>query len=543
MFIITGNYALAKQAEEDYQQFMPNGGELITLQQDHFLVLGKGYHVPCSAALSGGTAWVIGTLFDIEGRFNAEAILCYKDINSLQNALKENAMTHVLFGHYIVICDCEDGTVVYTDPIGCLNVYYYNGDNEYIVGNDLLEIGALSGVSRLNDNVVLEFLARQSNTGSGTLFDSIKRMRIGCALSVSGNNADETLVSTYSIRPMTREAFSDRIRNYFQAVNKYPGRIQADLSAGHDTRFVTACAKAYIDHFTFFTAGNESDDGVDNEISKCIAEKLNIPIEKFDHSPLEKDQEMFWHASATLRDIHRSSEWPAMFAARYNQADLALGGYGGEIVRAKYADQHDLHHFIRDYYKGKIIEKDYGIKGYIPYEQSVLEQYIIPQGMNPDLLYNWYYTAAKMRIWGSAFLQMSTLYGDVLHPFMDWYMIEAVLGFDLKELQGSKLMNSIISEFAPEISGMPINQHLNAEEDKSIMQQIKESVKNGCLRGLYSAYKINQYRRSTKQIERVPSINTKLDVNHLLNGVNKTIRARMVSVLDICDYIAQKQRK
>lgn len=76
------------------------------------------------------------------------------------------------------------------------------------------------------------------------------------------------------------------------------------------------------------------------------------------------------------------------------------------------------------------------------------------QGLNRELLPNWYYAVAKMRIWGSGCIHHALLYGDVVHPLMDWYLMHPIFGFDRTELRDAKLQMRLIELFAPELAGI-----------------------------------------------------------------------------------------
>ena len=76
------------------------------------------------------------------------------------------------------------------------------------------------------------------------------------------------------------------------------------------------------------------------------------------------------------------------------------------------------------------------------------------------MIQNWYYAAVQMRIWGSGYIQMSNLYGDVVHPFMDWYLMNPIFGFGLDEVKDAKLQQYVIDSFAPELKDVPINCHM-----------------------------------------------------------------------------------
>lgn len=151
---------------------------------------------------------------------------------------------------------------------------------------------------------------------------------------------------------------------------------------------------------------------------------MNVPCQHLggiDFSQLEENFELMYHCTCLLRDAKRSVKMPLLFSGKFSGCDLSLGGYGGEIIRAKYNIYPNIKQFTSCFYKTFEAEKICGFKKYGQQISEELNSYYKPENLSPDLIQNWYYATAKTRIGGSAFLQMSSMYGDVIHPFMDWY--------------------------------------------------------------------------------------------------------------------------
>lgn len=79
----------------------------------------------------------------------------------------------------------------------------------------------------------------------------------------------------------------------------------------------------------------------------------------------------------------------------------------------------------------------------------------------------------KVRIWGSAMIQTSMIFGDTLHPFMDWELLGALFGLGEEIEHSEDLQKEIIHYFCPNIDSYPINRHMNAKSgSKSFLENI-----------------------------------------------------------------------
>lgn len=135
---------------------------------------------------------------------------------------------------------------------------------------------------------------------------------------------------------------------------------------------------------------------------------------------------------------------------KYENFDLILGGYGGESLRAKYNDQS-----IPEYYSAKSARRLFHDEEYENNIQEKIAQY--PSIGNEEQFMNYIYTVDRMRIWGGAWISMAHLYGDMLHPFMDWYLINPIFSKNPHELKGGKYQSRLINYFAPQLDEIPIN--------------------------------------------------------------------------------------
>mgnify|MGYP004454039371 FL=1 len=483
--------------------------------------------------------FIIGTIFNKDG-FGQEIFTrftCYeKFITELKNSEQK------FFGHYVVICmDVENQSVeVIPDRMGLINTYYANGDkDDYYISNDVLLVSKYSENTLLYRQAVYEFVLLEANVGVETIFENVFRIKLGNELLLTNDMMQEKEVYKYFIEQMDRKTYLKRITEYFSFFNNYKKRIASDISAGYDTRLILSIANEIVDKIKGFSAKNDCDGGVDEEISKIITDRLHIDcyfMESYDNVVInERDKKLVLHGSSALRDSNNSGKWGHLFRERYKHADLILGGYGGEIMRAKYNRYSDIKDFIEQYYKGNEAEKICKFVGFKEHIQQELDECVIPENLTSEMIQNWYYAAVQMRIWGSGYIQMSNLYGDVVHPFMDWYLMNPIFGFGLDEVKDAKLQQYVIDSFAPELKDVPINCHMGGKV--SFKEKLKRFIHyHKTIRNVATLTycRLRNYRQNSRKnfkLDILPPCNESIDWESQQHKLGKAIASRTQSIV------------
>lgn len=549
LFCITDSYISASKIKDDYDKIFPNTSAIYELSDNIYLTITSGFKKDFHYKKIGSNyIFLCGTIFTKNG-FNQTVLDSIIDPAQFTESLKSDSQN--VFGHYIIIIynSAQNSLSIYTDRVGCLNVYYASfSAQSYIISNDLTETSIISGFSELEVQAVGEFLMTESNVNSLTFFKGIKRLSLGNKLLLVHNNVTEQPFYQYTITRLNMAAYLERINTYFDALNSYPGKISVDLSGGYDTRLITSIAYKKLRSFSAFSICNRFDNGIDYELSSAISSILDISCHYLDYSNYTNISEQYpliYHSTSLLRDAKRSQRMPLLFSNKFSHCGLSLGGYGGEILRAKYNTYPNVKHFIRYYYKSFEAEKICKLNNYHLTLQTELNNYLIPQYLCSDLLQNWYYAVAKMRIWGSAYLQMGSLYGDIIHPFMDWYLMGPIFGFSVSDLSHGKLQKNIIETYAPSLKGLPINQHLNALPRKLNKNDIFEkilSINNWNFRHYFQYVRLKScYLRERKSTHKsnysIIPVTNELDYNKLLYQCGISTSQRFYHILCAKKYI------
>lgn len=541
MFFITTNKKKAGLIKEDYKQIYKYVSvyeyfnmSVITTSKSSKKMLIKSFEE--------NTILIAGTIFNKDS-FNETLINSYKDFNIFVEDLKSNAQK--FFGHYVVIIiDAARKSVeVVTDRVGLINVYYtMSGEGNYI-SDDLLEIGKINN-SKLYDQAVYEFLLTESNVGKESIFEDVFRLSFGKQLLLQNEVIKEKDIYDYRIETLSKEEYIKRIEYYFKCFNNFAGKISTDLSAGYDTRLINAIAYKTIEHFEGFNNKNINvDRGCDGEISKIMADRLDIKLHCFDANVAREcgkdDYLTVLRETGALRDAKRSRRLGILLENKYKICDLAIGGYGGEVVRAKYNKYTGMIGFVANYYQGDEGEKICKFKDYSNKVMNELKEYRTPGVVDSEILQNWYYAVARMRIWGSGFIHLSLLYGDVVHPFMDWYLLNPLFGFKKEELCGAKLQLELINTFAPQLSDLPINAKMNTSVKNMTVKKNIENVliSNIMIKRVYYRCRniIESFMLTDNMAEELLNYSN-MDVKRISKKCGKRVAQRMQTIISACRY-------
>jgi hypothetical protein len=423
--------------------------------EDIFCAISEGVNkkAPYIEKNTNTMALSLGTFFT-ESTFSPEKIFSSIDMFSFCEAT-----TKQLFGHYVFILFSKNTLRIVTDPVGLISVYFSQAENDFNISNDPSLLAGLSGNCELSQFGAQQFLLNESTSCGHTLFKGVKRLTLGFELVLENSTLWEKRLYSLDPEVLTLKEYMDRISVYFSAINNYPGRIATELSAGFDTRLIAACASKFVDNLTGITNQNKFDGGVDEEVARIVAKFLDLDVTVIERpNDDDVDKSTLLHMLLGSRDIERSVAWPEISKRKYEHAELILGGYGGESLRAKYCHYSSIENFVLGFYNGNKIEGKPHRDDYLTkFTHELRELFTNNNIKNMPFLCNYIYSLDRMRIWGGGGVNAMMFYGDRLHPFMDWYLLNPVLNFSTEELKGGRLQAMIIENFVPELMNIAIN--------------------------------------------------------------------------------------
>jgi hypothetical protein len=415
--------------------------------------------------IRNGQIYAFGLFFNERG-FLGEALEQVECHESLEKTLKEG-----LFGHYVFVVVTDGRINIVADKVGMLNVFYYQNAENLCVSTDLQLIGESMPGIKPSSQGVKEFIFNESTIGSRTVFENVKRLRFGKAISIANDLVLEKKYYNYVFENLSFEEYVHRVEKYFTLLNKYDGRMTTDLSGGFDTRLVAAVAHKAIRKIEANSNSNQFDGGVDDFLSPIVARKLKLKLTKLRNKDACDDRQKMLHYFSVGRDIIRSRFWPSRLETKYKLFDLSLGGYGGETIRAKYNDlsTDDLYSSSEAF---KVLnDQEY----HVLVNAELNESYDFQM---PLQWANFVYTVDRMRVWGGAQVYANFLYGQTLHPFMDWHLINPIFSFDAGTLKGGGFQKELIRTFAPQVDNVPINSKNRVRYKIDLIKKwLKEKIK------------------------------------------------------------------
>lgn len=498
LFLITNNKDRVKIIEKEFNKLFNKNAETINLDNQLFLTVTAAYRDQIvRKKTKSGNIFGFGTFFSKEG-FHEDALQSVDDLDSFLNQQRKG-----LFGHYILVIQEKESLHVVTDKIGMLNVYYTEKDGKFYISNDLVTASISSNNTCLSEQGSKQFIMRESTIGRYTIFKDVNRLCLGNLLKATKDNIREEKIYSYNLESLTLDEYIERITDYFTCLNRFNKKISADMSGGFDTRMIAAIGHKLVEHLEANTNPNQFDGGIDEKLSPIIAEKLKLPLTIISNkTSVEIEKPLMLHGFSVGRDIIRSKQWPNRMKTKYEKCKLVLGGYGGETLRAaKHNKTNKISQIVEGYYNGREAENLFELQGYINTSIEELKSYQFDELTLNYQNANWIYSVDRMRIWGGAQVLMSSLYGDILHPFMDWHLINPIFLWDVSELKNGKRQQEIIKRFAPELENIPINSLKNKQDFiGSIKTKGKNKIKyNNNLRLIIMKTRRTIYRKQNKR--------------------------------------------
>lgn len=453
-FLLTNDPEKALKASHEYEEVMQEKTKLTRLG-DAFLVTADKNLVTVERE-NGLRIVCLGFVFSNDG-FLAE---CFKNVSCISEIL---SLYNELRGQFIIIAYQDGVGYVINDKIGMLNLYHHLENSYYLVSSNSVLLAKLIKPS-LNFFAVKQFLLTESTSGSHTFFEGVSRVafdkvvRFGKSFNVIED------VKAFEIPQLSRQEYIRRIEDYFDLLNCYRGNISCDLSGGFDTRLVISFARK-INELSANTNPNQLDGGIDLQLASTIANRLGIKLDTISNQEnCDVNYRLGVFSYNMARDIIRSKQWPQRLHKKYRKADLILSGYGGESVRTKYNN-------IRTstFYRTEDAVRLFGDRTYECETEKVFSSYLYNDKKQRE---NLAYTLERMRVWGGAQVYLHSLYGKILHPFMDWYLVSPIFGFSKSSMQGRSFQLSLINSVAPELINIPVN-----SLKKSFLSEISSSIK------------------------------------------------------------------
>lgn len=442
LFFISKNININSDIQSEVSQYIKNiEADLINV--NYQIIFSKDD--VCKKQIENGYVWGFGVFFNENGFYET----ALKDVITFRDLA---VTVSDLFGHFVFVVEFEGNIYIITDKVGMINVFYTENDAGIYVSSSLPCIGLSQKEITLNTQSVKEFIFTESSIGEDTVLQGVKRLTLGKSIKIIGNRLEVKDFHNYEFEKLELSEYIERIEKYFRLLNKFDGTVSTDLSGGFDTRLVASISHKFVDPLEANTNTNRFDGGVDDHLSKIIANKLKLSLLKInngDEIPVPKSLNFFFNFG---RDFIRSRNWINRLEKKYDAVDLSLGGYGGEVLRAKYNSMDPS-----EYYKFEDAIRVFGEGNYEINISKKLSGLYDSFCVDSAQYMNFIYAVDRMRIWGGVQVYLNFLFGKTLHPFMDWHLMGPVFSFPIDDLKEASLQKHLILHFAPQLTGIPVN--------------------------------------------------------------------------------------
>ncbi|MDD2870370.1 MAG: hypothetical protein PHS49_00120 [Candidatus Gracilibacteria bacterium] len=204
-------------------------------------------------------------LEQIENKYNGDVKNLFAILNSTEG---------------IYICVIQDflsnKTHIINDKLGLYPFYYYKNGNDFRYSDDLIKLGNTINKSFLNLESILEIFQLGYITQNKTIICQINKISPGSILTFSDDKISE--LNYYLLTENHLNGVSEIYDAFKNGIKKrYIGeKMYSDLSGGFDSRLImlTMVKKLKLENTIYRT--NKNYDENDLEISKILANKLNL---------------------------------------------------------------------------------------------------------------------------------------------------------------------------------------------------------------------------------------------------------------------------
>ncbi len=381
-------------------------------------------------------------------------------------------------GHFAFVISTPNGVFAVSDKCGLIALYTATDSGDLLLSSSVLAVAAALNKVELAKQQVLEFVHTEATYGGATIFKGIHHLDSAKVFTLTESHAVEKY-QYLSLEPVpsTEDDLMHELKNYFKDFENCPVRISCDLSAGFDTRTIAAILENTKANFTYNTNTN-IEDPLDHQIALKIAEAQKRPIRWYDVPASTKDyvNHSDWKESFKLtemaRGCYRSAASLVIAKNKAADAELFLGGYGGEIMRDKYSKYNSVAQYMRAYYtlpRFPLSPTDFSeycsnlLKKFssylnLPEERSSVERI---------------YFFERMKYWGGSRISFMNTYCYFSNPLMDYDIMRIILGIHFSKKKFADLQKRILERFSPELAKLPSGYGYSFESRPSLKTRAK----------------------------------------------------------------------
>lgn len=288
-----------------------------------------------------------------------------------------------LVGNYLISIKKNDGIYLFGDENGIYNINYFDGENDWIVSNDLCDIArSLKSQVTVNEFNFLEQVFQNTILDNGTVYNEIKRLKGNEYIYI--NLKDNSLsINAFNFKPVKVgtskktldehvEYVSDIIRQHSLLVKQSFENITVSMTGGLDSRVVLSSFLGLeVKPNIVYGVGNTgltNTKGEDLKINKIYESKFNLNFTTMDWStplPFDRSWQNYSAKYGMLSTAYCASDNVFGALEGLGNTDFIDFGYFGEPLRnIDWLESFDedfftLDEYLDDFYINKSLMRFY----------------------------------------------------------------------------------------------------------------------------------------------------------------------------------------
>ena len=422
----------------------------------------------CHCGENGDFAFATGTLF-YKGLYGASALR-----RIVSEADEEGFDPQALRGAFCLVIAKPDSLRLLTDAMGTYRVY--RSSDWSVISSSFLATLASCSKPAFDTQGVYQYVFNGATFGTRTPVAEIGQLGHAEDVLIDGT-VQEHRYSTPVVSGFERRTFSDHIdanisalRDWFsQLTSQFPGRIDAALSGGYDSRLILALLRAQNEKPRLHVYGPPGDSDV--RIATAIADGEGFSLYHIDKamfaadaaSTAERVQKNFRAFDGLPTDgIFDTGADLATRRARAAGRFLQLNGGGGEIFRnfhylpdRSYSVEEFLWSFYSQFDPAACTDR-FRSDEYYQALRTAVEHCL---GRSGDRLSRWeielLYPYFRCSYWTGRNTSLNNRFGPMLTPFVERTTVAAAVKVPLADKQHGRFEAALIAAIDPRLARYP----------------------------------------------------------------------------------------
>jgi len=419
-----------------------------------------------------------GVAIDTSGTFKA--------YDAEQLAHHWTSLPSVLEGQFCVVrvLGTPGCIEVLVDSLGMYQLYYITMPNGMLLSNSIELINRITGSFSLDTIGASYYLGMGWAAGNTTLRDGVRVVMPGEVWRWQADRPDAIRKPYYSLGDLGRveknhfdasqvESLANELSNICVGLEDFGVEIECPITAGRDSRLLTALMNHNSIEAKYFTAGPHSSH--DMAAGKEISQLLNLTHKVGDPEEEGTDGILRNWGVASERLLRQTDGMVtlehignAMHPQHVSHRNIELFGAAGEIARPVYFPNEPLYYMSEcepDIFVERMIKRMMGSRESLLKEdvRECVRKYLgefakkfSDSGFATTDLEAVFYTDEGVRRWAGANVRTITSYTDVYVPLATRPYVAAALALPGYQRYSEKIPRTLIHYLAPELDEVPM---------------------------------------------------------------------------------------